>query len=465
MSYIPPLLIVPSILVEIFSIQPLVWQISHNNVASAFLISWIMLRNAFNIINASIWPSLESLLEGYDGVGLCDIEIKLKIALDVALFGCAAAILRNLANILDASSTSNLLSLSKKQRIIDQTVTWMLCAGFPFITAALHYLIQPSRYMLMAVSGCQYTIAYSWLSILIFELPRTLLAILGMYYAGQSCRLTFIYYYKTLTSLIALTLYRLRVYRLTITSILLSSPTASSTSTTSLRRFRRLLFLGLTTLAFLLPALIWSILNIVSPQSGRSGWNYLPPYSFASLHGPGWNEVEVNLLAVTHSVSVMRFSGILNAISPMIQVLFSAGYVVMGAVVIGLLGCGPDATRMYAVAWSWLLVHMKLRRAGHSGNAGDSRVTSGRGSADWRGATSPSSSVFASWRDGAGARVKRIWGSRSDGQLSRQSSNADVEMGIGQVSPGSTVSKLDVAHLKDGVEVGQQARGEGGDIA
>jgi len=184
MSYISPLLIVPSVLVEIFSIQPLVWQISHNNVASAFLISWIMLRNAFNIINASIWPSLDSLLEGYDGVGLCDIEVKLKIALDIALFGCAAAILRNLANILDTSRTSNLLSLSKRQRIIDQTVTWTLCAGLPTIAAALHYLVQPSRYMLMVVSGCQYTIATSWLSILIFYLPRTLLAILGMYYAG-----------------------------------------------------------------------------------------------------------------------------------------------------------------------------------------------------------------------------------------------------------------------------------------
>jgi len=184
MSYVSPLLIVPSVLVEVFSIQPLVLQISHNNVASAFLISWIMLRNAFNIINASIWPSLESLLEGYDGVGLCDIEVKLKIALDIALFGCAAAILRNLANILDTSRTSNLLSLTKRQRIIDQTVTWTLCAGLPIIAAALHYLVQPSRYMLMVVSGCQYTIATSWFSILIFYLPRTLLAVLGMYYAG-----------------------------------------------------------------------------------------------------------------------------------------------------------------------------------------------------------------------------------------------------------------------------------------
>jgi len=135
----------------------------------------------------------------------------------------------------------------------------------------------------------------------------------------------------------------------------------------------------------------------------------------------------------------------------------------MGAVVIGLLGCGPDATRMYAVAWSWLLVHLRLRRAGQFESANDSRITSGRGSADWRATTTPSSSVFASWRGGAPARVKRIWGSRSDGHLSRQSSIGDVELGMGQASPGSTTSKLDVVHLKDGVDVVHHGHGDGVD--
>jgi len=147
----------------------------------------------------------------------------------------------------------------------------------------------------------------------------------------------------------------------------------------------------------------------------------------------------------------------------MAQALFSAGYVVMGAVVIGLLGCGPDATRMYGVAWSWLLVHLRLRRAGQFESANDSRITSGRGSADWRATTTPSSSVFASWRGGAPARVKRIWGSRSDGHLSRQSSIGDVELGMGQASPGSTTSKLDVVHLKDGVDVVHHGHGDGVD--
>jgi len=257
-----------------------------------------------------------------------------------------------------------------------------------------------------------------------------------------------------------LTLYRLRMYRLTITSILLSSPTASSTSTTSLRRFRRLLFLGLTTLTFLIPSLVWSIVNTLTPQISGSTWLGLPLYSFASIHGSSWNEIEVDLLPVTQSISHVG-SGILNRVSPMSQALFSAGYIVMGAVVIGLLGCGPDATRMYASAWSWLMVHLRLQRARRSDGAINSRVTSGRGSADWQAATTPSSSVFAGWRGSAGARVKRIWGSRSDVQLSRQSSIADVELAMRDASPGSTMSKLDVVHLKDGGLVAQHARGDG----
>jgi pheromone a factor receptor len=186
MYFVPVLLIISSLLVVIFSIQPLVWQISHNNVASAFLISWIMLRNTFDLINAILWPSVESLISGYTGVGLCDIEVKLKIASDITMFACAAAVLRNLANILDTSRTDNLLSLSKRQRIIDQTVTWTLCAGVPIITMVLHYLVQPSRYMLMVVSGCQFRIDNSWLTIVVIYVPRILVALLGMYYAGQS---------------------------------------------------------------------------------------------------------------------------------------------------------------------------------------------------------------------------------------------------------------------------------------
>jgi len=192
---------------------------------------------------------------------------------------------------------------------------------------------------------------------------------------------------------------------------------------------------------------------MLKPQISGSTWLQLLSYSFASLHGSSWNEIEVDLLPVTQSIAHLG-SGILNSVSPMSQVLFSAGYIVMGAVVIGLLGCGPDATRMYSSAWSWSMVHLRLRR--HD-PAVDSRVTSGRGSTDWRAATTPSSSVFASWRGGAGARVKRIGGSRSDGQLSRQSSIADVELAMRDASPASTMSQLDVVHSKDDVEMVQHA--------
>jgi hypothetical protein len=256
----------------------------------------------------------------------------------------------------------------------------------------------------------------------------------------------------------ALTLYHLRTYRLTVTSILLSSPTASSTSTTSVRRFRRLLYLGLVTQAFLLPSFIWSIINLIRVNMGPNTFEPVPSYSFSAIHGSSWNEIEINLLPITQTVTHIGVD--ILSISPMVQVLFSAGNVLMGVAVIAILGCGPDATRMYAAAWSWLLVHLGLQR--RRTDANDSRVTSGRGSADWRATMTPSSSVFAGWRGSAGARVKRMWGSRSEGQMSRQSSDGDVELAMGEASPGSTVEKLDAVHLKDSGEVAEHGRGYGG---
>jgi hypothetical protein len=253
----------------------------------------------------------------------------------------------------------------------------------------------------------------------------------------------------------ALTLYHLRTYRLTVTSILLSSPTASSTSTTSVRRFRRLLYLGLVTQAFLLPSFIWSIINLIRLNMGPTTFEPVPSYSFSAIHGSSWNEIEINLLPITQTVTHIGVD--ILSISPMVQVLFSAGNVLMGVAVIAILGYGPDATRMYAAAWSWLFVHLGLQRRRTDG-ATDSRVTSGRGSADWRATMTPSSSVFAGWRGSAGARVKRMWGSRSEGQIAV----GDVELAMGEASPGSTVEKLDVVHLKDGGEVAEHGRGYGG---
>jgi pheromone a factor receptor len=185
MDHLPALLIIFSVITFLLCIQPLVWQIKHYNVASGCLISWTILLLFVNFLNASLWPSVDSV-KSYMGLGLCDVEIKLIIAAWVGVTGSAAAMLRHLAKILDISSTTSLTSLSKKEKIIDRIIVYGMCVGLPFLLAATHILVQPSRYMLVSIAGCIPTVARSWPGTLFLYLLLLINGVSGTVYAGEN---------------------------------------------------------------------------------------------------------------------------------------------------------------------------------------------------------------------------------------------------------------------------------------
>lgn len=185
MDFLPAILITISLLAAILCIQPLIWQIQHGNIASSSLIAWIILANVINVINASIWPSENSLF-GYDGNILCDIEVKVWVACYAAVCGCFTAMIRNLARILHTSNIRNPGSESKQARIREHVIIYGLCFGWPAFAAAIHYLYQPSRYQLTAIIGCTATTDLDWLSITLYYIPFTIIGLIALFYACES---------------------------------------------------------------------------------------------------------------------------------------------------------------------------------------------------------------------------------------------------------------------------------------
>jgi len=174
--------LVSSIFVFLLCIQPLVWQITHHNIAASSHIAFVMLILMSNIVNASIWPNAISMTD-WPGFILCDIEVKLIAFAKYGVYGSTAAMLRNLAKILD---TSSMALPTKKQKVLDLFITCSLCFGLPIIWPALHYLVQASRYTLYPVAGCEASIDTSWLSMVLLLLPIIILDCIAAYYAGSS---------------------------------------------------------------------------------------------------------------------------------------------------------------------------------------------------------------------------------------------------------------------------------------
>lgn len=169
-------------LVCILDLPPLVWHIRNRNTAAASLVAWIILHNLFTFINFLIWPT-DDFTHRYLGAGLCDIEVKFMIARSVALPAASLCIIRQLANVMNTERT--VLAPTKLQRRRGVAMDLIWCLGLPLLMMLFHYIVQPTRYILYGVSGCEPTVWGSWLEILLVCMPPLLLSLANAYYASK----------------------------------------------------------------------------------------------------------------------------------------------------------------------------------------------------------------------------------------------------------------------------------------
>jgi pheromone a factor receptor len=142
----------------------LVHHIQSRNLTASVLIVWIVLENVFNVINPLLWPT-KDFVNAWDGVGLCDVESKFRLAASIGDVGALVCICRHLAGILNTEQIVLIPSPAQRRRRI--AIEMALCFGFPVYMMIAGYIVQSGRYYIFAIAGCVPMLDSSWPSIIL----------------------------------------------------------------------------------------------------------------------------------------------------------------------------------------------------------------------------------------------------------------------------------------------------------
>lgn len=286
-----------SLIAILLDVPPLVWHVRNRNVAACNLISWTVFANLCNLVNALIWPT-DNISTWFSGYVLCDIEAKLLLAATFGIAGSLVCIMRGLAKVLDTENT--VMGSTKKQRYKEFIITSLLCFGGPLYIMLIHYVVQPTRYYILAIAGCTTSIDNSWPAIVLVIIWPVVLCLMATFHG-------------------LLVMFRMRKYRKEFSSVL----TASNSSLTQSRFLRLFLLSFLLVLIFLPFQLYVFYLNVSGP---------LLPYSWDLVHGPAWMDI----------IMIPR-----HGVVPLDRWIT----IVLGVLLFLFFGLGSDATKMYRKFW------------------------------------------------------------------------------------------------------------------
>lgn len=168
-----------SILSVLIAIVPFKAHCVHKNVGLCGLIMVLATFNIFHFINAVLWPT-DDFNSWWAGHGWCDILVKLQDPLLTAEATTTCCVTLNLARAVNIDNPISQTITSRRRRIL---LDVLFCFGLPLFQILLHYFIQPSRYAIGTIFGCENTLDNSWPTIVIMEIWRPIFALLNMYFA------------------------------------------------------------------------------------------------------------------------------------------------------------------------------------------------------------------------------------------------------------------------------------------
>lgn len=174
-----PLLAAVALVLEI---PPLIWHVRSHNLAASSLMLWIITSNVMNFINPLIWPT-DNIAAWWHGQGLCDVEVKIMVASWIGVIGSLLCILRNLAAVLKTDKAVICLSKAERQRKFGMEL--FLCIGLPIWMMVAHYIVQPNRYYIFAISGCTVSVDNSWPKFVLLFIWPLLFSVGVVYYCGK----------------------------------------------------------------------------------------------------------------------------------------------------------------------------------------------------------------------------------------------------------------------------------------
>jgi pheromone a factor receptor len=270
-----------SFLALLLCVPPLIWHSSNRNLAASFLTVFVTMSDLFTIINAMIWPT-DDVNSWWNGSVLCDIQVKLNIGIQVGMPGALVCIFRSLALVMDTENT--VLVPSKAQRRRALAIELFFCVGIPVLAMVAHFIVQPNRYYIFAISGCNVSYDDSWLTILLSIIWPPVICLIAAFYCGM---LPFFHlfphalYYDALTNFnLGLVVIRLTRYTSEFSNIL-----GASGSNLTTKRFIRLFCLALIMILFVLPLQMYVFYTNIIPMLP------LQPYSWSNVHGPDFGEI------------------------------------------------------------------------------------------------------------------------------------------------------------------------------
>ena len=172
-----------SLLVTILNLPTLVQHYRNRNIGATALVAGLLLANIQSVINAIIWRN-DDFESWFSGVGLCDIEVKLQIFRQTLFPASVLCILRALANVMDTDRAAWNTTTAQKRR---QAAIDLLCVVVaPTLQMIFHVIVQPGRYMVYGIVGCQASTDGSWLAFVLILLPPCIWVLADTYYASKS---------------------------------------------------------------------------------------------------------------------------------------------------------------------------------------------------------------------------------------------------------------------------------------
>jgi pheromone a factor receptor len=172
-----------SLLTSALILPTSIWHARHRNVGATSVTLLAILANIINFLNAVIWPH-DNVETWFSGVGYCDIQVKLQAVMQTAFPAALFCILRQLATVLDTRKAKWATSATRERR--EFVVDLVICGGVPWLQAFFAFVVQPARFFVIGMAGCQPVSDGTWLSALLLLAPRLLWTTTCVYLSGKT---------------------------------------------------------------------------------------------------------------------------------------------------------------------------------------------------------------------------------------------------------------------------------------
>nr|AEY62504.1 pheromone receptor a1 [Ustilago xerochloae] len=165
---------------SILVLLPLSWHIRSRNVGTITLSLYLFFGNLDNFVNSTVWWSSTA----NKAPGFCEISIRLRHALYIAIPAANLVIARKLESIASTRQVRATAAEQKKSVIIDLLIS----VGLPILYVSLMIVNQTYRYGIIEEVGCWPLLSLSWVWVLLVAAPVLIVSFVSAIYSVLAFR-------------------------------------------------------------------------------------------------------------------------------------------------------------------------------------------------------------------------------------------------------------------------------------